>query len=156
MRRTLKIFLLVFIPIFIIGAGILGFFGIRSLLNARWRNVNGPLVMGAMRQPNRSVTINRTVNVNTDNLDQSYDDFLTNAVSSNKITSTQKDLITTERTLIQNSINDINNQQLTKVQRTNAVQKLKDSIYTWSSTNNIPLSYLGLNGMLGVEMMGIK
>jgi hypothetical protein len=155
MRKAIKILLIIFIPLIILAAGVLGFLGIRSIMIGHMRGNNGPVILGEMRGPKRSMIINKQLNINTDNDSQTYENFLTDAVAANRITSAQKDLISAERTVIQNSINEINNQQLTATQRNNEIQKLKDSIYTWSSANNIPLSYLGLSGMIGVDMMGM-
>jgi len=78
---------------------------------------------------------------------KTYDDVLSQAVSSGLITSAQKDSIDTERTSVQSSIDDINNQKLTTVQRQNEFTQLSKDIYNWANQNNIPVGYLGVSGI---------
>lgn len=135
--RAISIVLIIFVVIVI---GILSFIGMLTIVRGIGITIRNPFV--------QSNAINRAISAPgmMQNQTQTFDDFLNRAVNSNQISQTQKDAIVEERNYIQNQIDTIRNAQLTNTERQNQLQQLRENIYKWSTTNKIPLMYLGLGG----------
>lgn len=157
MRKLWVALIIILLVAVVAGVGVVGFLGARRFMMNRMENGRG-IVAETIKGAGPRIAGVSGLRQHTS--PESYDDMLNNAVTDNIITSAQKDLILQERTSIQESITNINNQQLTAVQRENAFQQLRDSVYEWSNTNNIPVRFLGpvgIKGMgMGMGMMGSK
>lgn len=148
--RKLWIALIVILLVAVVaGVGVVGFLGVRRFMMNRMENGRG-VIVGTIKDAGPRIA--GASGLREDISPESYDDMLNNAVTDNIITSAQKDLILQEKTSIEESITNINNQQLTAVQRENAFQQLRDSIYEWSNNNNIPVRFLGPIGIKGMGM----
>lgn len=124
--------------------GVLGALGL-GIVSAQESLDNYPLIIQNLA---------KRFNLDADEVNQVFEDTketkmserLDQSVEDSTITEEQRDLIIEKYEEMHNKMEEINNQELTREERKDAIQTLKEELRDWAEENDIPLDSLVMRG----------